>query len=119
MGGASASSTTLSQFGDERTLEVLGPVTQRSVPGAPKARYPLRRGTIRNHVTRQRRPMVRFFAWEEDLFHSDRTRWHGRETVSQRGGGGADRGHPRGGHHGGRRRMNGGGGGYTQPNHKV
>jgi hypothetical protein len=56
MGGASASSTTLSQFGDERTLEVPGPVKQRSVLGALEALYPMLRGAIRDHVTEQCQP---------------------------------------------------------------
>ena len=50
-------------------LEVDGPVTQRSVLDALEARYPMLRGTIRDHVTQQRRPFVRFFACEEDLSH--------------------------------------------------
>ena len=50
-------------------LEVEGPVTQRSVLDALEARYPMLRGTIRDHVTQQRRPFVRFFACEEDLSH--------------------------------------------------
>ncbi len=50
-------------------LEVAGPVTQRSVLDALEARYPVLRGTIRDHVTQQRRPFVRFFACEEDLSH--------------------------------------------------
>jgi hypothetical protein len=48
-------------------LEIEGPVTQRSVLDALEARYPMLRGTIRDHVTGQRRPMLRFFACEEDL----------------------------------------------------
>src|SRR5437660_1217893 len=58
---------TLAQVGPEVTLEVAGPVTQRSVLDALEARYPMLRGTIRDHVTQQRRPMLRFFACEEDL----------------------------------------------------
>ena len=50
-------------------LEVEGPVTQRSVLDALEARYPMLRGTIRDHVTQQRRPFVRFFACEQDLSH--------------------------------------------------
>jgi len=60
---------TLAQVGAEVELEVDGPVTQRSVLDALEARYPMLRGTIRDHVTRQRRPMLRFFACEEDLSH--------------------------------------------------
>ncbi|MBL0155955.1 MAG: MoaD/ThiS family protein [Bryobacterales bacterium] len=53
----------------EVQLEVDSPVTQRSVLNALEARYPMLRGTIRDHVTQQRRPFVRFFACEEDLSH--------------------------------------------------
>ena len=60
---------TLAQVGSEVTLEVEGPVTQRSVLDALEARYPMLRGTIRDHVTQQRRPFLRFFACEEDLSH--------------------------------------------------
>jgi hypothetical protein len=59
----------LAQAGSESTLEVKGPVTQRSVLDALEARYPMLRGTIRDHVTQQRRPFLRFFACEEDLSH--------------------------------------------------
>ena len=50
-------------------LEVAGAVTQRSVLDALEARFPVLRGTIRDHATQQRRPFVRFFACEEDLSH--------------------------------------------------
>src|SRR5260370_10329931 len=60
---------TLAHVGSEVTLEVEGPVTQRSVLDAIEARYPMLRGTIRDHVTQQRRPFLRFFACEEDLSH--------------------------------------------------
>jgi len=60
---------TLAHVGSEVTLEVEGPVTQRSVLDALDARYPMLRGTIRDHVTEQRRPFLRFFACEEDLSH--------------------------------------------------
>ena len=50
-------------------LEVEGPVTQRSVLDALEARYPMLRGTIRDHGTLQRRAFLRFFACEEDLSH--------------------------------------------------
>ena len=53
----------------EVTLEVPGPVTQRSILDALEARYPMLRGTIREHVTERRRPFVRFFACEQDLSH--------------------------------------------------
>ena len=55
--------------GFEVKLEVQGPVTQRSVLDALEAQYPMLRGTIRDHVTQQRRPFLRFFACEEDLSH--------------------------------------------------
>jgi len=53
----------------EVKLEVAGPVTQRSVLDALEARYPMLRGTIRDHGSVKRRPMLRFFACEEDLSH--------------------------------------------------
>jgi sulfur-carrier protein len=59
----------LAQVGDEVTIEVAAPVTQRSVLDALEARYPMLRGTIRDHVTLKRRPFVRFFACEDDLSH--------------------------------------------------
>jgi len=60
---------TLAHVGSDVTLEVAAPVTQRSVLDALEARYPMLRGTIRDHVTQQRRPFLRFFACEEDLSH--------------------------------------------------
>src|ERR671934_1669339 len=60
---------TLAQVGAEVQLAVEGPVTARSVLDALEARYPMLQGTIRDHVTGQRRPMLRFFACEEDLSH--------------------------------------------------
>jgi hypothetical protein len=60
---------TLAHVGGEVQLDVEGPVTQRSVLDALEARYPMLRGTIRDHVTQVRRPMLRFFACEEDLSH--------------------------------------------------
>jgi molybdopterin synthase sulfur carrier subunit len=60
---------TLAQVRGEVELEVAGPVTQRSVLDTLEARYPMLRGTIRDHVTKQRRPFLRFFACEEDLSH--------------------------------------------------
>jgi len=53
----------------EVRLDVAGTVTQRSVLDALEGRYPMLRGTIRDHVTQQRRALVRFFACEEDLSH--------------------------------------------------
>jgi sulfur-carrier protein len=60
---------TLAQVGSEIKLEIGGPVTQRSVLDALEARYPMLRGTIRDQVTLQRRPFLRFFACEQDLSH--------------------------------------------------
>jgi hypothetical protein len=59
----------LAGVGQEVALEVEGPVTQRSVLDALEARYPVLRGTIRDHATQQRRPFLRFFACMEDLSH--------------------------------------------------
>jgi sulfur-carrier protein len=53
----------------ELTLDVDGPVTLRSVLDALETRFPMLRGTIRDHVTHRRRPFVRFFACEQDLSH--------------------------------------------------
>src|SRR5216117_2321398 len=60
---------TLAHVGAEVTLEVASPVTQRSVLDALEARYPMLCGTIRDHVTLQRRPFLRFFACEQDISH--------------------------------------------------
>jgi hypothetical protein len=60
---------TLAQVSTEVTLNVDSPVTQRSVLDALEARYPMLRGTIRDHVSQQRRPFLRFFACEQDLSH--------------------------------------------------
>jgi molybdopterin synthase sulfur carrier subunit len=60
---------TLARVDGELELEVKAPITQGSVLDAVEARYPMLRGTIRDHVTRLRRPMVRFFACGEDLSH--------------------------------------------------
>ena len=60
---------TLARVDGEVQLEVEGPVTQRSILDALEARHPMLCGTIRDHVTHQRRPFVRFFACEEDLSH--------------------------------------------------
>ena len=60
---------TLAQVNGEVQLHVEGQATQRSVLDALEARYPMLRGTIRDQVTQQRRPFVRFFACEEDLSH--------------------------------------------------
>ena len=60
---------TLARIDGEVRLEVEGLVTQGSVLDALEARYPMLRGTIRDHVTRQRRPFLRFFACQQDLSH--------------------------------------------------
>jgi molybdopterin synthase sulfur carrier subunit len=60
---------TLAHVDGEVAVEVEGPVTQRAVLDALEARYPMLRGTIRDHVTQQRRPFLRFFACEDDLSH--------------------------------------------------
>jgi sulfur-carrier protein len=59
----------LAQVEGEVKVEVAGEVTQRSVLDALEARYPMLRGTIRDHVTQRRRAFVRFFACGEDLSH--------------------------------------------------
>jgi hypothetical protein len=60
---------TLARIDGEVTVDVDGEVTQGSVLAALEARYPMLRGTIRDHVTHERRPFVRFFACELDLSH--------------------------------------------------
>ena len=60
---------TLAHVTGEVQLEVEGRATMRSVLDALEARYPMLRGTIRDHLTQQRRPFLRFFACEEDLSH--------------------------------------------------
>ncbi|MEX2167850.1 MAG: MoaD/ThiS family protein [Pirellulales bacterium] len=59
----------LAHIDGEVQLDVAGPITQRSVLDALEARYPMLRGTIRDHVTHERRAFVRFFACEQDLSH--------------------------------------------------
>lgn len=59
----------LARVTGEVELDIMGPVTQRSVLDALEARYPMLSGTIRDHVTQQRRPFLRFFACGEDLSH--------------------------------------------------
>ena len=59
----------LARVTGEIALDVEGKVTQSSVLDALEARYPMLRGTIRDHVTRERRPFLRFFACAEDLSH--------------------------------------------------
>ncbi len=60
---------TLARVDREVHLEVAGRATQRTVLDALEARYPMLRGTIRDHVTQERRPFLRFYAGEEDLSH--------------------------------------------------
>jgi hypothetical protein len=60
---------TLARVSGDVELEIEGRVTQRSVLDALEARYPMLRGAVRDHVTQQRRPFMRFFACEQDLSH--------------------------------------------------
>jgi hypothetical protein len=60
---------TLAHVGSEVQIDVEGQPTLRSVLDTLEARYPMLRGTIRDHGTQQRRPFLRFFACEEDLSH--------------------------------------------------
>ena len=57
--------------GNEVSVAVDGPVTQRSVLDALEAKYPMLRGTIRDHTTQERRAFLRFFACLEDISHED------------------------------------------------
>ena len=60
---------TLARVDSEVTFDVPSPVTQRAILDALEARYPMLRGTIRDHGTLKRRPFIRFFACEQDLSH--------------------------------------------------
>ena len=60
---------TLARVTGEVSLDVSAPLTQRSVLDALESRYPVLRGTIRDHVSQQRRAFIRFFARSEDLSH--------------------------------------------------
>jgi hypothetical protein len=60
---------TLTGFSGDVELQIEGAVTQRAILDALEARYPVLRGTIRDHVTQERRPFLRFFACGEDLSH--------------------------------------------------
>jgi hypothetical protein len=60
---------TLAHVGHEVEIQVEDPVTQRSVLDAVEDRYPMLKGAIRDHVTKQRRAFLRFFACQEDLTH--------------------------------------------------
>ncbi len=73
---------TLAGIDGEFTLEVEGPVTQRSVLDALEERYPVLRGTIRDHATQQRRAFIRFFACKQDLSHEGPDALLPKEVVS-------------------------------------
>ena len=73
---------TLAKVGREVQLEVAGEVTLRSVLDALEARYPMLSGTIRDHVTKERRAFLRFFACEEDLSHDSPDKPLPAEVVS-------------------------------------
>lgn len=60
---------TLASVESEVQLDVAGPATPRAILDALEAKYPMLRGTIREHVTHVRRPLIRFFACEEDWSH--------------------------------------------------
>jgi molybdopterin synthase sulfur carrier subunit len=60
---------TLANIDREVQVDVAAPVTPRSILDALEVRYPMLRGTMRDHVTQKRRPLVRFFACEEDISH--------------------------------------------------
>jgi molybdopterin synthase sulfur carrier subunit len=60
---------TLARVNGDVTLEIQGQATQRSVLDALEGKYPMLKGAVRDHVTQQRRPYIRFFACAEDLSH--------------------------------------------------
>ncbi|TKB64278.1 MAG: MoaD/ThiS family protein [Nitrospira sp.] len=60
---------TLARVDSELVLDIAGPATVDSALDALEARYPMLRGTIRDHVTKHRRPFIRFFACEQDVSH--------------------------------------------------
>ena len=60
---------TLARVAGEVTVDIAGPVTVDSVLDALEDQYPMLRGTIRDHITKRRRPFIRFFACEQDLSH--------------------------------------------------
>ena len=60
---------TLARVGSEVRLELNGEVTQRTILDALETKYPMLRGTMRDHVTHARRPLVRFFVCGEDVSH--------------------------------------------------
>jgi len=61
----------LAHISGEVSLDIEGQATQRSVLDALEGRYPMLRGAIRDHITQQRRPFLRFFACGEDLSHQE------------------------------------------------
>jgi molybdopterin synthase sulfur carrier subunit len=61
----------LARTGSEILLDVAGPATQRSVLDALETTYPMLCGTIRDHISKKRRPFIRFFACEQDLSNDD------------------------------------------------
>ena len=60
---------TLARVGDEVRIDIAGQATRRAILDALEARYPVLQGTIRDHVTQERRPFLRFFACEQDVTH--------------------------------------------------
>ncbi|HEY6465126.1 MAG TPA: MoaD/ThiS family protein [Candidatus Acidoferrales bacterium] len=74
----------LAQVGSEISIDVQGPVTQRSVLDALETTYPMLRGTIRDHVTQVRRPFLRFFVCSEDWSHESPDQPLPDEVVSGR-----------------------------------
>lgn len=60
---------TLARVGKEIEVEIDGPATTRAIVDAVEARYPMLRGTIRDHSSKERRPLVRFFACQQDFSH--------------------------------------------------
>ncbi len=60
---------TLAQIGPEISLDIEAPVTQNSILDAIEMRYPMLCGTIRDHMTKKRRPLLRYFACEKDISH--------------------------------------------------
>jgi sulfur-carrier protein len=73
---------TLAGVSGEVTLEVSGTVTQRTILDALENSYPMLRGTIRDHVTHQRRPFLRFFACQEDWSHESPDAPFPKEIIS-------------------------------------
>jgi len=62
---------TLANLTREVTVQITGPVTQRTILDAVEKQFPMLEGTMRDHHTKIRRPLVRFFACEEDVSHDD------------------------------------------------